>query len=94
MDDWLAGTKANQGYELPTLNDWLVKPMPALSEVPKFSILQDSINDKSTAIIGFPGPANAQAGQVAVTYVIPQMFAKAVNGANRRTTPSSSPKTN
>ncbi|MHB8647440.1 MAG: ABC transporter substrate-binding protein [Thermomicrobiales bacterium] len=82
MDDWLAGTKANQGYELPVLNDWLVKPMPVLSEVPKYASLQDVVNDKSTVIIGAPGPANAQAGQVASTYIIPQMFAKAVNGAS------------
>ena len=32
-------------------------------------------------IIGYPGPPDAQAGQVANTYLIPQMFAKAVNGA-------------
>jgi len=80
MDDWLNGTKANQGYELPTLNDWLVKPMPVLTDVPKFSILQDTINDKSTVIIGYPGPPDAKAGQVNNTYLIPQMMAKAVNG--------------
>jgi multiple sugar transport system substrate-binding protein len=80
MDDWLTGTQANKGYELPLLNKWLVKPMPVLSDVPKFSIMQDTINDKSTVIVGYPGPPDAKAGQVSNTYLIPQMMAKAVNG--------------
>ncbi|MGI8858368.1 MAG: ABC transporter substrate-binding protein [Thermomicrobiales bacterium] len=81
MDDWLNGTKANSGYELPTLNSWLKKPMPVLGDVPKFSILQDTINDQSTVIFGFPGPPDTNAAQVNNTYLINQMFAKAVNGA-------------
>jgi multiple sugar transport system substrate-binding protein len=81
MDDWLNGTKANQGYELPMLNSWLKKPMPVLSDVPKFSILQDTINDQSTVIFGYPGPPDTNAAQVNNTYLINQMFAKAVNGA-------------
>lgn len=80
MDDWLEGTKANRGYELPLLNTWLVKPMPVLSDVPKFGIMQDTINDKSTVIVGYPGLPDAKAGQVNNTYLIPQMMAKAVNG--------------
>jgi multiple sugar transport system substrate-binding protein len=82
MDDWLNGTKANQGYELPTLNSWLKKPLPVLSDVPKVSILQDTINDQSTVIFGYPGPPDTKAAQVNNTYLINQMFAKAVNGAS------------
>ncbi len=81
MDDWLNGQKANQGYELPTTNAWLKKPMPVLSDVPKFGILQDTINDQSTVIFGYPGPPDTNAAQVNNTYLINQMFAKAVNGA-------------
>ncbi len=80
MDDWLNGQKANQGYELPTTNAWLRKPMPILSDVPKFSILQDTINDQSTVIFGFPGPPDTKAAQVNNTYLMSQMMAKAVNG--------------
>ena len=80
IDDWLNGTKANKGYELPTLNSWLKKPMPVLSETPKFNILQDTINDQSTVIVGYPGSPDSKAGQVNNTYIIPQMMAKAVNG--------------
>lgn len=81
MDDWLNGTKANQGYELPTTNAWLKKPMPVLSDVPKFGILQETINDQSTVIFGYPAPPDTNAAQVNNTYLINQMFAKAVNGA-------------
>jgi len=54
--------------------------MPVLSETPKFNILQDTINDQSTVIVGYPGSPDSKAGQVNNTYIIPQMMAKAVNG--------------
>ena len=48
----------------------------------EFTAFTDTINDQSTVIFGYPGPPDTNAAQVNNTYLINQMFAKAVNGAS------------
>ena len=53
--------------------------MPILGTDPKLQLLQDV--GQYAATVGYPGPPTSAAGQVNNTYVIPNMFAKAVSGA-------------
>ncbi|HEU5423683.1 MAG TPA: extracellular solute-binding protein [Nitrolancea sp.] len=78
--DWKAGFEASTGYNHPLLLDMTKKPMPVLGADPKLQVLQDFLPLART--IGYPGPATAAAGQVNNTYVIPNMFAKAVTGSS------------
>ena len=75
---WKDGFTASTGYNHPLLLSMTQKPMPVLAADPKLSVLQDFLPLART--VGYPGPATAAAGQVNNTYVIPNMFAKAVTG--------------
>ena len=77
---YLESFKASTGYNFPILKGFQKKPMPILGADPKLNILQD-MGDAAISP-GWPGPATAAAGEVNNTYVIPNMFAKAVTGSS------------
>ncbi|HET8630819.1 MAG TPA: extracellular solute-binding protein [Thermomicrobiales bacterium] len=76
---WTDAFKASTGYNHPLLKGFEKQPMPILGEDPKLQILQGIGQYAQT--VGYPGPPTAAAGQVNNTYVIPNMFAKAVTGS-------------
>ena len=71
---------ASKGYNMPFLNAWYKKPMPALGEDPKVKLLQDW--NKVAAVFGYPGPATAPASEVLSTFVVPDMLTRYVRGEN------------
>ena len=72
---------ASTGYNHPTNDGWLPKPMPILSNDPtsnptdKLSILQTAGEWSTT--FGHPGPNSPAIGEVVQNYLIPDMMAKA-----------------
>lgn len=79
FEQWIEAFKASTGYNHPLLKGFEKKPMPILGSDPKLELLQDL--GQYAATVGYPGPPTAAAGQVNNTYVIPNMFAKAVTGS-------------
>jgi len=59
---------------MPYLKSWYKKPMVALGDDPKVTVLQDW--DKVALVFGTPGPATAPAAEVLATFVIPDMVAR------------------
>ncbi len=76
---WKTAFEASTGYNHPLLRAFEAKPMPILGSDPKLQLLQDV--GQYAATVGYPGPPTAAAGQVNNTYVVPNMFAKAVSGS-------------
>jgi multiple sugar transport system substrate-binding protein len=70
--------EASKGYNMPFLKGWYKKPMPALGDDPKVSLLQDW--DKVALVFGYPGPATAPASEVLSTFVLPDMLARYCHG--------------
>lgn len=69
---------ASKGYNMPFLKRWYKKPMPALADDPKVTLLQDW--DKVAYVFGYPGPATAPAAEVLSTFVLPDMVARYCRG--------------
>jgi len=77
---WLDGLKASSGYDHPLLKGWGKKPIPGLADDPKLTILQDLTAQSS--FMGYPGAVTAPADEVWQSFLIPQMFAKYIKGAD------------
>ncbi len=71
---------ASRGYNMPFMRGQYAKPMPALGNDAKLSILQDQ--DKITAFFGHPGPMTPQAQEVLTTFVVPDMFTRVARGGD------------
>jgi multiple sugar transport system substrate-binding protein len=71
---------ASKGYNMPYLQKWYAKPMPALGADPKVTYLQDW--GKVALVFGYPGPAAAPAAEVLATFVVPDMMARYVRTAD------------
>ncbi len=70
---------ASRGYNMPFLRDQYRKPMPALGNDAKLSILQEQ--DKITAFFGHPGPMTPAAQEVLTTFIVPDMFTRVARAA-------------
>jgi multiple sugar transport system substrate-binding protein len=71
---------ASRGYNMPFMRGQYAKPMPALGNDAKLSILQDQ--DKITAFFGHPGPMTPQAQEVLTTFVVPDIFTRVARGGD------------
>ena len=71
---------ASRGYNMPFMRGQYAKPMPALGNDPKLSILQ--YKDKITSFFGHPGPMTPQAQEVLTTFVVPDMFTRVARGGD------------
>jgi multiple sugar transport system substrate-binding protein len=80
MNSFQQTFKASGGYNMPMFSKLLQKPMPVLSEDPKFNVLQDFQGD-ILQTFGFPGPPTPAAEEVLVQFIVPDMVAKVRNGS-------------
>jgi multiple sugar transport system substrate-binding protein len=74
---WQEWGKVTSGYNSPPLQDMWKKPMPGLED-PNFQIMQDWREVASVA--GYPGPFSSSIEEVNSTFVLPNMFLRAVRG--------------
>jgi multiple sugar transport system substrate-binding protein len=72
--------KASEAYNNPFLKKYLQKPMPILSESPKYAIVQDA--HEIFQATGYPGQPTPAAGEVEGNWIVPLMVAKAVTENN------------
>jgi multiple sugar transport system substrate-binding protein len=72
--------KASEGYNQPFLLDFRKKPMPILADDPKYAVVQDV--HESFRATGHPGSPTPAAGEVESNWIIPLMFAQAVQDGN------------
>src|SRR5881296_4672902 len=72
------GMIASTGYNMPYLNDNAKKPMPILGADPKLQVLQDF--PKIVAFFGYPGPYTPQIQEVALQFVLPDIFTRVARG--------------
>lgn len=75
MANWKANFVASTGYNMPMFANQLVKPMPVLSEDPKYTVLQD-YQGSLLQTYGYPGPQGPAAEDVLAQYILPDMIAK------------------
>jgi multiple sugar transport system substrate-binding protein len=68
--------KASEGFNQPLLKNGRKKPMPILGEDPKLNVLQDF--DQYARVSGHPGPPSQAAAEVDSQWIIPLMFARAI----------------
>lgn len=76
-DQWQEWGKVTSGYNSPPLLDMWKKPMPGLED-PNFQIMQDWRDVAFVA--GREGAFNSAIEEVNATFVMPNMFARAVRG--------------
>jgi multiple sugar transport system substrate-binding protein len=80
-EHWPEGFKASTGYNHPIFPNVVPQPMPFLSNDPsshppdKLKVLETA--NEWHAAYGYPGPAGPAAGEVANTFIIPDMMAGA-----------------
>jgi multiple sugar transport system substrate-binding protein len=74
---WKEWGKVTNGYNSPPLLDMWKKPMPGLED-PNFSIMQDW--REYAYVAGYQGTFNSAIEEVNSTFVMPNMFARAVRG--------------
>jgi multiple sugar transport system substrate-binding protein len=74
---WQDWDKVTNGYNSPPLLDMWKKPMPGLED-PNFQIMQDWRDVAQVA--GRQGPFNSAIEEINGTFVMPNMFARAVRG--------------
>src|SRR6266478_7831023 len=72
------GMIASTGYNMPFLNDNAKKPMPILGADPKLQVLQDF--PKIVAFFGYPGPYTPAIQEVALQFVLPDIFTRVARG--------------
>ncbi|GEM_PF-223582 len=75
MNNWKANFIASTGYNMPMFANQLVKPMPVLSEDPKFVVMQD-YQGALLQTYGYPGPQTPASEDVLAQYIIPDMIGK------------------
>jgi len=68
------------GYNMPFLNDSAKKPMPIIGADPKMQILQDF--PKIVGFFGYPGPYTPQIQEVALSFVLPDIFTRVARGTS------------
>jgi multiple sugar transport system substrate-binding protein len=76
-DQWQEWGKVTNGYNSPPLLDMWKKPMPGLED-PNFQIMQDW--REVAFVAGLQGTFNSAIEEVNATFVMPNMFARAVRG--------------
>lgn len=76
-DQWQEWGKVTSGYNSPPLNDMWRKPMPGLED-PNFQIMQDW--RELSFVAGWQGPFHRAIEEINATFVMPNMFARAVRG--------------
>src|SRR5207248_88991 len=74
-DQWQEWGKVTSGYNSPPLNDMWKKPMPGLED-PNFQIMQDW--REVAFVAGREGTFNSAIEEVNGTFVLPNMFARAI----------------
>ncbi len=82
LENYEAGFMASQLYNFPTFNATVPGMADALAEDPFGSEPADKMNvmadaDTWTVNLGWPGPANAMAGEAQTTFILSNMMAKA-----------------
>ncbi len=75
MNNWKQNFIASTGYNMPLFANQLQKPMPVLSEDPKYQVLQD-YQGSLLQTYGYPGPQNPAAEDVLAQYILPDMIAR------------------
>ena len=76
-DQWQEWGKVTSGYNAPPLNDMWKKPMPGLED-PLFQIMQDW--RELSFVAGWKGPFHSAIEEINATFVMPNIFARAVRG--------------
>ncbi len=76
-DQWQEWGKVTSGYNSPPLVDMWKKPMPGLED-PDFKIMEDW--RELSFVAGWQGPFHGAIEEINSTFVMPNMFARAVRG--------------
>jgi multiple sugar transport system substrate-binding protein len=76
-DQWQEWGKVTSGYNSPPLVDMWKKPMPGLED-PNFKIMEDW--RELSFVAGWQGPFHQAIEEINATFVMPNMFARAVRG--------------
>jgi multiple sugar transport system substrate-binding protein len=76
-DQWQEWGKVTSGYNSPPLLDMWKKPMPGLED-PNFKIMEDW--REISFVAGWQGTFNAAIEEINSTFVMPNMFARAIRG--------------
>ena len=80
VDNDKEGMIQSTGYNMPFLNDSAKKPMPIIGADPKLQVLQDF--PKIVAFFGYPGPYTPQIQEVALQFVLPDIFTRVARGTS------------
>jgi multiple sugar transport system substrate-binding protein len=80
VDNDKEGMIQSTGYNMPFLNDNAKKPMPIIGADPKMQVLQDF--PKIVAFFGYPGPYTPQIQEVALSFVVPDIFTRVARGTS------------
>jgi multiple sugar transport system substrate-binding protein len=78
VDNDKEGMIQSTGYNMPFLNDSAKKPMPIIGTDPKMQVLQDF--PKIVGFFGYPGPYTPQIQEVALLFVLPDIFTRVARG--------------
>ncbi|HVG47918.1 MAG TPA: hypothetical protein VM899_07260, partial [Rubellimicrobium sp.] len=74
---WQEWGKVTNGYNSPPLLDMWKKPMPGLED-PEFKIMEDW--RELSFVAGWQGPFHSGIEEINSTFVMPNMFARAIRG--------------